>query len=239
MSTPPTLDYDRSGSAGPRHLTKGLAVTLIVFAPLLFMLCVFPIMRYSRASNCGQTRCASNLRQLGQAIELYRHDFNGAPLPDLSTIVTSEELSHQVLICRSSSDTEASSVSELAVAGHCSYVYVAAGLTGDVSPDSVMAFDDPANHNLQGAYVLFGDGRVEWIDAVTFVFWMNELNAGRNPPARICPAGWTQAKAVQDYETNWKPRMTRLKAEGWRVPATQSSAPKRLDGKSTDTSPGR
>lgn len=64
-------------------------------------------------------------------------------------------------------------------AHHLDYVYVGEGLTSDVKADEPTLFERLADHNQEGGLVLFGDGRVEWIDKPQILKLLEPL---RNTP---------------------------------------------------------
>ncbi len=113
-------------------------------------------------------RCASNLRQIGQGIMIYRADHKGQNPPDLGTLVKDAMLTANVMICseRGMVATPAG-LKEDALADwvnkNTSYV-----LLKDVSekdkPELILAYEKPEIHG-NGMNVLFNDGHVEWMNA--------------------------------------------------------------------------
>ena len=79
--------------------------------------------------------------------------------------------------------------------------------------------EDPANHHLNGAYVLIADGSVNWQPLEQVMTTLNDLNNGINPP--MTPVTMTTIQARRDYEQNWKQRMPALKSGTWRLPTTR------------------
>jgi prepilin-type processing-associated H-X9-DG protein len=115
-------------------------------------------------------RCASNLRQIGQAIELYIANHK-APPDTLFSLITASNLGTDVWICPSSDDTAAgNSAGVLNPPGHCSYVYYASGrsLQWFNNPDHIVASENSGNHDHQGN-ILFADGHVEWFPNIQYV----------------------------------------------------------------------
>jgi hypothetical protein len=143
--------------------------------------------------------CASNLRQIGQACQLYATEQGGSFSPDLAVLIKTTQLSPAALVCRSSADSK----------GACSYIYVGRGLTRNSSPDCIVAFGDPGNHGLEGAHLLRASGQVEWIDLPTLVSIFRSLDDGRNPP--VASALLTLTQARQEYQSKWAPRCARYK----------------------------
>ena len=116
--------------------------------------------------------CASNLRQIGQAILLYSNDNNGQYPPDFQTLLLTEDIPSECFVCPSTNDTRATGPTTQAVAnnltagGHLSYIYLGKGMNAKtISPDTVVAYEPLNNHANQGSNVLFGDGHVEFVAA--------------------------------------------------------------------------
>jgi prepilin-type processing-associated H-X9-DG protein len=132
----------------------------------------------------NRVKCANNLRQIGLAITDYARDNGGQYPPSLAVLLPLEDLVPNVLVCPSTNDQAslatdtAGIVADLEAAetnapGHkdcLSYVYVGRGLnTHTVSEAVVVAYESLDNHGGDGTNVLFGDGRVEWIDKKTWI----------------------------------------------------------------------
>lgn len=224
MSNPPTIDYGRPEPKRSTHVPTWLSILLIVASTVVLLAVLNPFPSQDRArEKANQVHCASNLRQIGQAMFLYAEDNHGSFPPDLATVVMAVPLNSEVLVCTSTPDLKATPDAPLSQPGHYSYLYVGAGLTNKSKPDCIVALEDPANHAMKGGNVLFADGHVEWTNVSTLIFWLNELKAGHNPPAQNPPAGYSDAKIRGDYEKNWKARMPQLKTNGWRIPTTQAA----------------
>lgn len=182
-----------------------------------------------------QAACAAHLYQIGQACAAYADSHHAFP-PDLPTVMLQENLDPIVFVCLNTDDTKASGatlqdqVSALAQPGHCSYVYVGAYLSRAGSAGTVVAFEDPANHEMRGASVLYGDGHVAFALLPEMVQFVPELEAGRNPPTTTA-LSQKQAEAI--YEKQWKPRLAAMKTSAWAAglprPATQPAADKPLE----------
>ncbi len=218
MDEPTTLDYER---VEPRkaHGLRFIHYVLIVIVALLVASIFVPSGGHSRRQ-ANQIKCASNLRQIGQGIQLYAQANLGFFPPDLQTLAATQPLGLSVMICPSTSDQTPANIGAISAAGRCSYIYVGANLTSKADPSCILALEDPANHNLEGGNILFADGHVEFFVLPEFQFFLNELNAGRNPPSTQTPA-LSKAAAEQDYQKNWKSRMPQLKSGVWRIPTTQ------------------
>jgi prepilin-type processing-associated H-X9-DG protein len=118
---------------------------------------------------------------------LYARDHNGKyplKLDDLLEV----DINPEVLVCPESNDTYATGattkavLADLAKGGHCSYVYLGAGLSEPCDPAMILAHEKPGHHNDPGMNVLFGDGHVEWVDGKEAAYIRSELSKGFNPP---------------------------------------------------------
>lgn len=217
MATPPTIDYGR-----PEPQKKISPVTVIVLVAIIGLLLVAIITPTGRSPRyANQVKCASNLRQIGQAIFLYAQDNAGHYPPDLQAVFSTQPIATEVATCPSTSDQKASTPAGLGQPSCCSYVYVGAGLSGQPDPECVVVIEDPADHDLKGCNVAYADGHVDWVILPTAMQTLNDLAAGKNPPSASTTL--TQPAAEKDYERNWKSRMPKLKTGVWRIPATQAT----------------
>lgn len=220
MANPPTIDYGRA-EPGKRTRPAVIAAMLLVVAALLLAAILTWPPDPSRIKFANEIHCGSNLRQISQAIMLYAQDNAGAFPPDLQTVLATQPISADVFTCPSTSDTGAKAPSGLGQPGHCSYIYVGAGLNSKSDPNCIVALEDPVNH--EGSMALFADGHVDRLDLPTVMQALNDLAIGRNPPAGSTT--FTATSAKKDYEKNWKSRMPRLKSGVWMIPTTQSASP--------------
>lgn len=229
----PTIEYQTPEP--PKRFTISLPVGVAIIVasiPLLFFL-FYTLPANHRSEKSAQVKCASNLRQIGQAMQLYAHDHNGVYPPSLALLPQTEQISYDVFICPLSSDVKAAASTTQPVTaifaqpGHCSYIYLGQNLTPNCSPDCIIAFDDPANHNLQGTPILFGDGHLESFDLPTVMHLLAQLDQGINPPSQPTASTpiLTQAAAERLYKTRWQSRMPALKTGQSKLPATRPSMP--------------
>lgn len=142
-----------------------------------------------------RVRSASNLRQIGQAIEVYNSEFKGRYPDTFRDLFLAEDIGAECFVCPSSSDTRAQGPTTQAIAanllagGHCSYLYVGKGLTAQTTtPDMVIAFEPLTVNRRKGMNVLFGDGHVEFIYAPQAAVILNQMKQGQWP-VRFPPAG--------------------------------------------------
>lgn len=111
--------------------------------------------------------CARNLREIGGAVRQYAAQNGGAYPQRLDQLVASGMLPPEYLVCQASRDTVAAGPNPQELAanvrkeGHCSYVYVGAGLTNaTVTPEHVIAFERRPHNDETKHYILYGDGTV-------------------------------------------------------------------------------
>ena len=219
------LDYQTNSAAQPIRVSRkrrALEICAVIGIIGLLISIVIPILKREREET-GQIPCASNLRQIGQAIFLYCYDVDSHYPPDLAALLRTQGLSPKALICPASDDTPASSPADLSQPGHCSYIYIGSNLTWSKNlagvADTIIAFEDPALHDLEGASVLYADGHVIWVFLPDLMTAINDLAAGRNPSTS--KSTFTIAAAKQEYKRNWQSRMSQFKSTGWHIPTTQ------------------
>ncbi len=152
----------------------------------------------NRAREHGGVSCSSNMRQLGQAIQLYANAHQGH-LPDtLEQLLLTEDLWPEILVCPNSNDSKAVAPTTQEVvnliqsttqptlnarnaSGHLSYIYVGKGLIWPVNPDVVLIYEPLQNHDRDGMNILFGDGHAEWLPAAKALEVISKIPA--TPPA--------------------------------------------------------
>ena len=159
------LDYSRAGF-GRRSRVWWVLLLLIA---VIFTVIVCVGFLTGRGAAYDDSR---NLRQIGQAIELYCIDHQGQFPDSFSAVLLNENIPAEVFVCPGLGDTPAEGATTQAVAsnllvpGHCSYIYIGIGLnSATVASNTVVAYESLANHGGAGMNVLFGDGHVEWVNA--------------------------------------------------------------------------
>ena len=175
----------------PRVGGKGLAVAGICVSAASFIMlgCMISILLPSlnRArETANRVKCASNMRQIGQALLLYGNDNRGVYPPDFPPLLLTQDITSEVFVCPSSNDSRAdpnTTVQQQAgvLHQHCSYKYLP-GHNYNASADTVIAYEPLTNHDGDGANFLFGDGHVEWISKPSAGTMIQSLEAGQNPP---------------------------------------------------------
>ena len=177
-------------SPGRRGLAWGMLVVGCAPAAItLLALLLLPSMGRAREP-ANRVKCASNLRQIGQAIQMYANGHGGRFPPTLGTLLLTEDITSEVFVCPSSNDERAEGPATQAVIRvdsdplYCSYVYAGAGLNaGAVTRGHVLVYDRTmGHHNGDGMNVLYGDFSVSWLDPKAAEHVIAELKAGQNPP---------------------------------------------------------
>jgi len=131
----------------------------------------------------NRVKCASNERQIGQAILLYSNDHRGKYPPDLGELITNpgtippelaqvggvQAITLEVFTCPSSDNDVPSSIEHAAkpaqakwVNENSSYVYVGQGKTNQGGEDDLVLYEKEGDHDQDGLNMLFADGSVLW-----------------------------------------------------------------------------
>jgi prepilin-type processing-associated H-X9-DG protein len=141
-------------------LVLGLVLGIMIVPAMLISILLPSLNRARETAN--RIKCASDMRQIGQAILLYTNQYGPQYPPDLATLMKTESISPAVFVCPDSTDTPASGPGDLEAGGHDSYVYLGKGLTMPADP-SVPILYEADSHHVDGANFLFGDGHVEFM----------------------------------------------------------------------------
>ncbi len=149
-----------------------IAIVLIVIVLLVAAAILLPPQGVAREP-AKRINCASNLKQIGLALEMYSNDYM-QKLPDKPGAAGLEQLrsldyitDYKIFICSSTTDVPGKGIEPL-TEDNVSYVY-RAGLTKADSADSAVCWDKPTNHKDFGN-ILFLDGHVNgvaghnWLD---------------------------------------------------------------------------
>jgi prepilin-type processing-associated H-X9-DG protein len=178
----------------PRVGGKGLAIAGLVLGIVATMFIALQISillpALNRAREAGnRVKCASNLRQIALAAQMYANENQGNLPPDLPTLFKGGNLQPDVLICPATNHVAASGTPSFQLGKDLSYVYVGKGMRSDSPIDAVVAYEPPSDHTpgqtgvRSGGNVLFADGHVEFVTDLTSL--ISELNKGHNPPRPI------------------------------------------------------
>jgi prepilin-type processing-associated H-X9-DG protein len=117
-----------------------------------------------------RVKCASNLKQIGQAIEMYTQENKGKYPDDFMTLLLTEDITPAVFICPESDDMPATGTDPIEAIRHindphrCSYTYFGKGLSTPVDPNRVIAAEKEEYHEGEGMNILFGDGHVNFVN---------------------------------------------------------------------------
>jgi prepilin-type processing-associated H-X9-DG protein len=193
----------------PRVGGKGLAIAGISVgaASILLSGCTMSILLPSlnRArEQANRIKCASNLRQIGQALNMYAASNGGQFPPDLPTLLamTGMGVTSATFVCPSSQDAAAPGATPAAQAGnltkgpHLSYVYVP-GLTVQAPAGTVLMHERLTNHRNDGINVLYVDGSVNWIPRAQ----VQAVIPQAQPGATVGATRW-RGQQGQDVETD-------------------------------------
>ncbi len=178
----------------PQVRGRGMAIAGLSLGAvgLVLMGCMISILLPSlnRARQMANTiKCQSNVRIIGQALQVYASQNRGAYPDTLAPLLADGTLSADALVCPSSNDTAAAGptaqarAANLQTGGHLSYVYLGKGMNAhSTASNTVVLYEPPANHGKDGITVLFGDGHVEFVRGSSGQRLVNEVESGQNPP---------------------------------------------------------
>jgi prepilin-type processing-associated H-X9-DG protein len=181
---------------------RGLAISGLILGclGLAFAALILPAAVLRGLEGAHRVKCASNLRQIGQAIILYANENRGALPPRLEEVLMTQDITPEVMICPSSSETPVAGgytqqkSLNLQPGGHLSYVYLPsrgfnAAAYRIAGADRLVLVYEPLSHHKVGFNALFADGHVEFIYGPSAAKVEAELKAGQNPPPSYQPQG--------------------------------------------------
>ena len=181
-------------SSATKILLIVLAVVLVggVFACGCMVSILLPSLNRAR-EQANRVKCASNLRQIGQGVQMYANNHGGQCPDTFEQLLVDQDLSPDVFVCHSTTDSYApgataqAQAANLSKGGHLSYVYAGKGLTQPgsfaASRNIVLAYEPLTNHTSQGVNMLFADGHVAFVPAAQAKQIITDLQAGKNPPS--------------------------------------------------------
>jgi hypothetical protein len=173
-----------------RRRASRIIGSVILFGGLLLVISVLlPELGRPHGDQSPREKCASNMRQIGQAIAMYSNSYGGPFPDDLKTIFESEDLDTLVFVCPSSKDmpapagpTTQATAAGLVQPGHVSYIYLGKGLDPQTATaDTVLLYEPLSNHAGNGMHVLFGDFHVDWLTAVEASTILKQVATKRFP----------------------------------------------------------
>ena len=176
-------DARRSDFVGRGRAWIGIAGALLI--PFAFMTGMHI---NNREDRLAQIKCSSNLRQIGQAIQMYANDNNGSYPASFAVLLGNIDLNPEAFVCPASHDEKAAgpttqeTLSEFGRPGHCSYVYLGAGASVSTPASFVVAYEPLEVHGRRGAHFLTRDGEVKWCHEGEAENVIQQLKAGVNPP---------------------------------------------------------
>lgn len=176
---------------------RGVILGCVNLGVLLLLMLLRPHTSGS-SETANRIKCASNLRQIGQAIMLYAQGKDERYPQRLDQLITASDLSPKVCVCPSSNDEEARGASmqeqlaEFAKPGRCSYIYTGSRLNSSSPANAVLAYEPLKNHEDNGINILFNDGHVEWLGQKQAAQVIAELESGQNPPPALGPSSHSE-----------------------------------------------
>jgi len=183
---PNILDYE-TPRRHPRRLLGNVLVSLAILALLSTIVILYrPSGRSRDRSPPYRLMCQSNLRQIGCGILLYTNDHAGQYPDSLGTVLLNEDIQPRPFICpvanavASVKPTTREQAAEIDSGKCCSYLYLGRGLLASSVPaGQVVIYEPLSNHGGDGMNVLFGDGRVEFIDKIHAASILNQVTVGK------------------------------------------------------------
>jgi prepilin-type processing-associated H-X9-DG protein len=160
---PDWLDYRPPTPISRREILVRVAVGIV--AALLLAWILVPHSRSRPLSN--RVKCASNMKQIGQAFLFYSNENRNLYPPDLATALATQDLVPEVFVCPMSNSERATTRFTFDVtaraAKNLDYVYTGEGLKNNVRAEEPILFERLFDHDHEGGNALFGDGHVEFI----------------------------------------------------------------------------
>lgn len=118
----------------------------------------------------NRVKCASNMRQIGQAMQLYANEHKGKFPNDFGEMLLTQDVTIEVFTCPSSAANIPAEVRQMQpqqqaawVNANAHYYYLGKGKNNAIDPSRVMIYEKEANHGGDGMNMLFGDGHAEFM----------------------------------------------------------------------------
>jgi prepilin-type processing-associated H-X9-DG protein len=117
--------------------------------------------------------CMSNVRQIGQAIQMYANENQGRFPDNLEQLLLTQDITPEVFTCPGTDIDRADGKTPQEQArhlhDHCSYVYHGKGLTTAAPAGAAtrpVLCEPLMNHKVDGMNVLYADGHAEFLNPV-------------------------------------------------------------------------
>jgi len=124
------------------------SLLMIVAIVAIFIAIVLPLINRLREPG-GRVPCASNMRQIGQALLLYSMDHGGRYPQQLEELL--KDITEELLVCAETGEPS---------------IFVRPGaIAADLTANDVVVYEPLSAHEGEGSMVLFGDGHVKWVRA--------------------------------------------------------------------------
>jgi prepilin-type processing-associated H-X9-DG protein len=144
----------------------GIVAPLIGSSALMTGIALPSLNRSRETAN--RVKCASNMRQIGQAILLHSNENRGNYPMTLGDCLK-QEITLEVFVCPSHGSQVPPNIRNANLEAkmawlndNADYVYLGAGKKNDMPADQVVLYEKFENHNGDGINMLYGDGHVEW-----------------------------------------------------------------------------
>lgn len=175
--------HSKADSAFPGAGLLSDPTTLIgVGSSALMVSILLPSLNHARET-ANRIKCASNMRQIGEALMLYSNDHQGKYPPDLGTLILTEEISAAVFICPDVHTPMPNLSEPEAIANwvnhNTDYIYLGKGKTNSTPADDILLYEKPSDHG-DGMNILFADGHVDF-DSLASANEMIEKQTGAAP----------------------------------------------------------
>lgn len=208
-----TLDYNNpshNDAAARKSWRRTVAWCVGAFVLLILGIsCLLPSLGRARET-AHRIKCASNLRQIGLAAQLYAREFGGTFPPDLITLYKHAGMPESAFTCPSANFAEAKGATQAQIVDamldgdHLGYVWTGGGLTTSAASDVVLAFDlemhvPQDSATTTGMNVLFADGTANFVSETDAKkIWAQFISGIR--PIRM-PASPTTAVSSPEPQT--------------------------------------